>query len=110
MTSHQLKVTTGKLLMNMMKSQIYNNPGFPPFEGGSNENEEDKAGDEIKTFIKAQIAALACQEEGEDSFEEGSEDYDFDDEDLKSNPQETVQIILIRNKVLWHRCKFPQSC
>jgi len=141
-TSHQIKVTTGVLLLNMMKSQVYNNPVFPllvsavsdclqldtrkmvsdwsssvpleengemEVEGASNQNEDDKAVNEIKTIIKAQIAALeiianlACQEDGEDSLEEDSEEDDFDDEELKSNPEETSADPVFVEAVISHQ-------
>jgi len=143
--SHQVKVTTGVLLQNMLKSQIYDSQVFPllmsavsgclqldsrkmvsdwsssapldeddgemEVEGASNGIKEDKISDECKEVMKAQIAALeivanlACQDDGEDSSEQFSDDDDFDDsdEDGKINPEENSAHPMFVEMILKHR-------
>jgi len=119
-STNQIKVTTAVVILNLLKSQIYNNPVFPSImsvvsgclainsslivselssssaieeengemevEGASDESRVSKAGEQCKNILKSQVLALeiianlTCQEDGEDSVENLSDDEDFDDE------------------------------
>jgi hypothetical protein len=63
--------------------------------------------------MEAQIAALeivpnpACQDDGEDSSDQFSDDDEFDDEDAKTNSEENLAHLIFVKMILKHQIVEP---